>query len=71
VDDALPLAALSAREEQVLRMLAGGHTNAEIAADLDLSVRTVEMHRQHILQKLSVENRAGIVRYALDHGLLD
>ena len=62
---------LSERELEVLRMVALGHTNAEIAAQLYLSARTVETHRSHVQQKLRVNTRAELVRYALDHGLLD
>jgi two-component system response regulator NreC len=47
------------------------HTNAEIAAQLFPSVRTVESHRAHIQQKLPLSTRAELVRYALDHGLLE
>jgi two-component system response regulator NreC len=62
---------LSERELQVLRMVALGHTNSEIADRLYLSVRTVETHRSHIQQKLRLRNRSDLVRYALAHGLLD
>ncbi len=62
---------LSEREVQVLRLVALGHTNAEIAAELYLSARTVETHRAHVQQKLRIDTRAQLVRYALDHGLLD
>jgi two-component system response regulator NreC len=62
---------LSERESEVLQMIALGHTNTEIAAQLYLSVRTVESHRAHIQQKLHLSTRAELVRYALDHGLLD
>jgi two-component system, NarL family, response regulator NreC len=62
---------LSEREVEVLRLIALGHTNAEIAGQLYLSVRTVETHRAHIQQKLSVSSRAELVRYALDRGLLE
>jgi two-component system response regulator NreC len=61
---------LSEREVEVLRMIALGHTNGEIAAQLYLSTRTVESHRAHIQQKLRRSSRADLVRYALDHGLL-
>lgn len=61
---------LSDRELEVLRMIALGHTNAEIAEELYLSVRTVETHRAHIQQKLRLGSRSELVRYALDHGLL-
>jgi two-component system response regulator NreC len=61
---------LSTREVEVLRLIALGHTNAEIAGQLFLSVRTVESHRSHIQQKLGVTNRAALVRYAIDRGLV-
>jgi two-component system response regulator NreC len=61
---------LSEREVEVLRMIALGHTNVEIAAELYLSVRTVETHRAHIQQKLRLTARSELVRYALDHGLV-
>jgi two-component system response regulator NreC len=62
---------LSDREVEVLRLIALGHTNAEIAEQLYLSVRTVESHRAHIQQKLRLSTRAELVRYALDHGMLE
>jgi two-component system response regulator NreC len=62
---------LSEREVEVLRMIALGHTNAEIAERLYLSIRTVESHRAHIQQKLRRSSRADLVRYALDHGLVE
>jgi two-component system response regulator NreC len=62
--------ALSKRESQVMRMLAAGHTNKEIGVELGISVRTVEMHRERVLQKLKLSSRADIVRYALARGLL-
>lgn len=61
---------LSEREVDVLRLIALGHTNAEIAEQLSLSVRTVETHRAHIQQKLRLSSRAELVRYVFDHGLL-
>jgi two-component system, NarL family, response regulator NreC len=61
---------LSEREREVLRLLALGHTNQEIANMLFLSVRTVETHRAHIMQKLRLSSRAELVRYAMDEGLL-
>jgi two-component system, NarL family, response regulator NreC len=61
---------LSAREVEVLRLIALGHTNAEIAAQLYLSVRTVESHRAHVQQKLRRTTRAELVRYALENGLV-
>jgi two-component system response regulator NreC len=62
---------LSERELDVLRLIALGHTNAEIGEQLFLSMRTVENHRSHIQHKLGRSTRAELVRYALDHGLMD
>jgi two-component system response regulator NreC len=62
---------LSERELDVLRLIALGHTNAEIGEQLFLSMRTVETHRSHIQHKLRRTTRAELVRYALDHGLID
>ncbi|MDE3069885.1 MAG: response regulator transcription factor [Acidobacteriota bacterium] len=61
---------LSPREVDVLRLIALGHTNAEIGAQLFLSVRTVETHRSHIQQKLRLSSRAELVGYAIDRGLI-
>jgi len=61
---------LSAREAEVLKLIALGHTNVEIAGKLYLSVRTIETHRAHIQNKLRLSSRAELVRYALDHDLL-
>jgi two-component system, NarL family, response regulator NreC len=62
---------LSDREREVLRLLAEGHTNQEIAAQLYISVRTAETHRAHIMQKLRFTTRSELVRYALEQGMLD
>jgi two-component system response regulator NreC len=62
---------LSEREHEVLRLLALGHTNQEIASELYISVRTSETHRAHIMQKLQLRTRAELVRYAIDNGILD
>ena len=62
---------LSEREHEVLRMLALGHTNQEIAKTLYISVRTAETHRAHIMQKLGLGSRADLVRYALAHKLIE
>ena len=61
---------LSAREREVLRLLALGHTNQEIAQLLTISVRTAETHRAHIMRKLRLQTRADLVRHALATGLL-
>jgi two-component system response regulator NreC len=62
---------LSEREREVLRLLALGHTNQEIAKMLYISVRTAETHRAHIMQKLGLQTRAELVHHALDQGLLE
>jgi len=62
---------LSEREREVLRLLALGHTNQEIAKMLFVSVRTAETHRAHIMQKLRISTRAELVRYAISRGVLE
>lgn len=62
---------LSERELEILRFIALGHTNGEIAEQLLISVRTVESHRSHIQQKLHLSKRSELVRYALERGMLD
>jgi two-component system response regulator NreC len=66
-----PADPLSAREHDVLRLLALGHTNQEISQLLFLSIRTVETHRARIMHKLGLTSRADLVRYALQTGVLD
>src|SRR5207245_2166591 len=61
---------LSARELEVLRLIALGHTNSEIATQLYLSVRTVESHRAHIQQKTGRTSRADLVAYARRHNFV-
>jgi len=62
---------LTEREVDILRMIGLGHTNSEIAEQLYLSVRTVETHRAHIQQKTRRTTRSELVRYALDHKLVE
>jgi two-component system response regulator NreC len=62
---------LSERETDVLRLIALGHTNAEIAEKLFISVRTVETHRAHIQQKLGASSRAELVSNAISRGLIE
>ena len=52
-------------------MVALGHTNTEVAEKLHISVRTVETHRAHLQQKLRLSSRSELVRYALEHGLVE
>jgi len=63
-------ALLSKREQEVFQSLVRGYGNQEIADRLCVSVKTVETHRAHILEKLGLHSRAELVRYALAHGLL-
>jgi two-component system response regulator NreC len=62
---------LTEREREILGLIANGHTNAQIAQLLVISVRTVESHRANIMEKLGLQNRAELVKYALRKGLLD
>jgi two-component system, NarL family, response regulator NreC len=62
---------LSERELEIVRLIALGHTNTEIAEQLFLSVRTVESHRARVQQKLKLNKRSDLVRFALERGLLD
>ena len=61
---------LTAREEEVCKLLAYGYTNAEIAQKLVISERTVETHRANILTKLSLKKRSELVRFAIENRLL-
>ncbi|WP_067861864.1 response regulator [Neptuniibacter marinus] len=62
---------LTGREKDVLKLVAEGNSNKEIARELDISVRTVETHRQNIKQKLDIHTAAGLTRYAIEHKLVD
>jgi len=62
--------ALSPRESEVLRMIALGHTLPEIAQKLGLSVKTVETHKAHLMEKLGLRSRSDLVRYAIKNGLV-
>ena len=61
---------LTDREREILRLIALGYTNQEIAKQLYLSVRTIEAHRRHILDKLRLSTRADLVRYALERRIV-
>lgn len=62
---------LSKREIQVLQLIAEGFTNAEIADKLFTSKRTIESHRQHLIEKTQAKNTAALVKYALEKGIID
>ena len=68
---AAPHASLSDREFEIFRLLAGGHGPTEIAERLHVSVKTVSTHKARILQKMNLDSTAALVRYALEHDLLD
>ncbi len=69
--ESLPHTALSDREHQVFLMLARGATVTDIADQLNLSVKTVSTHKAHVMQKMNMANHSELVRYALNHRLLD
>ena len=69
VSDEVALARLSARERQVLRLVAEGYSNREIAETLDLAVKTVMAHRSNLMEKLDIHNRAKLVQFAIRTGL--
>ncbi len=63
-------ASLGDRERQVLQLVAEGKTTKEIASSLDISVKTAESHRAHLMEKLHIHDTAGLVRYAIREGLI-
>jgi DNA-binding NarL/FixJ family response regulator len=65
-----PLSKLSAREREVLQLLAEGKTGAEIAQRLALSPKTVETYRARLVEKLGIRDVAGLVRFAIQHGIV-
>jgi two-component system nitrate/nitrite response regulator NarL len=66
----IPISGLTPREEEVLRLIAEGHRNKEIAKRLSVSVRTVETHREHIMRKLDIHSATGLARYAIAKGIV-
>ena len=62
---------LSPREAEVLQLVAEGKANKQIAAELDISVKTVEKHRDHLMHKLDLHDTAGITRYAIQSGIIE
>jgi len=63
--------ALSSRESEVIQLIAEGRANKEIAADLSISIKTVEKHRQHLMEKLNIHDTAGLTRYAISSGIIE
>jgi DNA-binding NarL/FixJ family response regulator len=68
---AKPAAELTPREAEVLQLIAEGFANKQIAGELGLSVKTVEKHRQQVMQKLDIHDIASLVRYAVDKGIIE
>ena len=66
--DMHPASILSAREREVMEYLARGYTNREIAAKLEISIKTVDTHRGHVLKKLNLRNNSDLTRFAIQHG---
>ena len=64
-------ARLTSRETEVLQLVAEGFANKQIAAELKISIKTVEKHRQHVMDKLNLHETASLTRYALDHGIIE
>ncbi|MDZ4199774.1 MAG: response regulator transcription factor [Kiritimatiellia bacterium] len=62
---------LSKREMEVLQLIAEGGANKQIAADLEISIKTVEKHRDHLMQKLDIHDTAGLTRYAISTGVIE
>lgn len=62
---------LTSRESEVLQLVAEGSANKQIAAELRISIKTVEKHRQHLMDKLNIHDTAGLTRYAIAHGIIE
>jgi len=71
MDGAEPSDHLTRREVEVLKLIANGYTNNQVADQLKISVRTVEFHRANLMNKLHLESRVGLMRYAVEHGFID
>lgn len=65
-----PLASLSPREREILRFIVEGHSNSEVSQRLSISVKTVETYRSRIMEKLNIENLPGLVKFAIQHGVI-
>lgn len=64
-------AVLSSREVEVLQLIAEGKANKEVAGELGISIKTVEKHREHLMQKLNIHETAGLTRYAISAGIVE
>ena len=63
--------ALTSREAELLQMIAEGHVNKQIASELGISIKTVEKHRQHLMEKLNIHDIAGLTRFAIATGIIE
>jgi DNA-binding NarL/FixJ family response regulator len=64
-------ARLTSRESEVLQLVAEGSANKQVAAELGISIKTVEKHRQHLMDKLNIHDTAGLTRYAISAGVIE
>jgi DNA-binding NarL/FixJ family response regulator len=64
-------AELTSREMEVLQLIAEGKANKETAAELGIGIKTVEKHREHLMQKLDIHDTAGLTRYAISAGIIE
>lgn len=62
---------LTSREMEVLQLIAEGKANKETAGELSISIKTVEKHREHLMEKLNIHDTAGLTRYAISHGIIE
>jgi len=62
---------LTSRETEVLQLVAEGQANKQVAATLEISIKTVEKHRQHLMDKLNIHDTAGLTRYAIASGVIE
>ena len=69
--DALPATMLTTREDQIVKLIAEGHSSKEIAEQLTISIKTVDRHRTNILEKLGMRDRTELTRYAIRTGLIE
>jgi DNA-binding NarL/FixJ family response regulator len=65
-----PLDSLSSRERQVLQLVASGHANQRVATTLGISVRTVEVHRRNIMDKVGAKNAAQLIKFSVEHNVI-
>ncbi len=62
---------LTSREHEILQLIAEGYANKQIAAELGISSKTVEKHRQQLMEKVGIHDIAGLTRYAIDKGIIE